>query len=272
VPDLSYDEFSPAPSASAAVRAVWTLRGVWEPGAVQPIVSDGCAELIFNVGDDVGQRTESGAFVIQPRAMLVGPTAKPIFVRPGRAIAIVGVRLQPWATSAVTRADATELRDRVMALDDVSPVMRRVGASTLEHLAGDIRDIDALGHGIAKLARWERGVRALAPVVSAIRDADVMPSVRQLAARFGRSVRSVQRGFRHDIGVEPRTLLRLARVQRALRLAAMCPDQPWVRLAASAGYYDQPHFVREFRDLVGMLPSEYRPDPASLTTSFVEKA
>jgi AraC-like DNA-binding protein len=37
-----------------------------------------------------------------------------------------------------------------------------------------------------------------------------------------------------------------------------------------AGYYDQPHLVREFRALVGRLPSEHRPDDASLTSTFVD--
>lgn len=271
MPDLSYNEFLPDPAAADVVRAIWSLRGVWDATAVQPIVSDGCAEIVFNVGDEVSQRTDDGTFVVQPRAMLVGPTAKPIFIRPGSSIAIVGLRLQPWATSSVTRMDAAELRDRVVALDALSHPMREFGDAALGRLADD-EGREWLALSTILLTRSARPTASLRPIVSAIRDAAEAPSIRQLAGRFGRSVRSVQRGFRHDIGVGPRTILRLARIQRALRLAAMFPDQPWLTIALTSGFYDQPHFVREFRELVGMLPSEYRPDPASLTTSFVERS
>jgi AraC-like DNA-binding protein len=70
--------------------------------------------------------------------------------------------------------------------------------------------------------------------------------------------------------VSPTTLLRIARVQRALRLADAQPTLRWSRIGALAGYYDQPHLVREFRALVGRLPSEHRPDDASLTSTFVD--
>jgi len=103
-----------------------------------------------------------------------------------------------------------------------------------------------------------------------IQDDDGVPSVRTLAARLGRSVRSVQRSFAQDVGLGPKSIVRIVRVQRALRLARARPTLSWTSIAAAAGYYDQPHFVREFRELVGMLPSEFRADAESLTTSFVE--
>jgi AraC-like DNA-binding protein len=35
------------------------------------------------------------------------------------------------------------------------------------------------------------------------------------------------------------------------------PDAPrWARLAVAAGYYDQPHLIREFRSLAGLTPGE----------------
>ena len=35
------------------------------------------------------------------------------------------------------------------------------------------------------------------------------------------------------------------------------PDTDWARFALGLGYYDQAHFVRDFRALVGRTPAQY---------------
>src|SRR4051812_18537651 len=87
------------------LRVVWSLRGQSAGAEPEPIVSDGCAELVFNFGDPFEQRTASGSFIRQPSAMVVGPTAAPTFVRPTGAVDIVGVRLHPWAISSFLGVD-----------------------------------------------------------------------------------------------------------------------------------------------------------------------
>ena len=82
-------------------------------------------------------------------------------------------------------------------------------------------------------------------------------SVRELADAVGRSMRSVQRSFARDIGMSPRAVLRVARVQRALGLAVAHPEWRWIRIGAHAGYYDQAHLANEFRALCGLTPSAF---------------
>jgi AraC-like DNA-binding protein len=268
--ELEYRPYTPPAETAHAVRAIWTLRGRAGVGTAEPIVSDACPELVFNVGDPWLHLRADGTLSPQPVAMLVGPTARPTFVEPGREVDVLGVRLHPWGLSSLVGMDAAELRDLTVALDALSPRLARLADEVLDAMTGS----DPMGSVSAAL------VRALAPVSSAqpttkrlvevASAARETPTVRALAARFGMSTRSVQRAFRHDVGVSPTTLLRIARVQRALRLADAQPTLRWSRIGALAGYYDQPHLVREFRALVGRLPSEHRPDDASLTSTFFD--
>jgi AraC-like DNA-binding protein len=98
------------------------------------------------------------------------------------------------------------------------------------------------------------------------------PTVRALAASAGLTARSVERILAHEVGLAPRSLLRIARVQRALALARSSPALPWGTIAARAGYHDQPHLVREFRALVGRTPSAVRADPGSLTETLRDRS
>lgn len=52
----------------------------------------------------------------------------------------------------------------------------------------------------------------------------------------------------------PKAYARVLRSQRAYRLMRAAPERRWAGMAAQAGYYDQPHLNREFRELAGLPP------------------
>lgn len=80
--------------------------------------------------------------------------------------------------------------------------------------------------------------------------------VRDLANAAGYSERQLRRKFLDDVGVAPKDFGRILRANAALRgLAA--PPSSWSRYATAHGYYDQAHFIAEFRDLVGQTPQRF---------------
>jgi AraC-like DNA-binding protein len=79
----------------------------------------------------------------------------------------------------------------------------------------------------------------------------------QAAALAGVTLRTLQRAFELRVGVSPKWVIRRYRLhEAAARL--MQPDSPSLAdLAASLGYFDQAHFAREFKAVVGEPPSRY---------------
>jgi hypothetical protein len=84
------------------------------------------------------------------------------------------------------------------------------------------------------------------------------------------AVRDGYSAFSETLGLSPKMLARIARVQRALALARTDTLTTWSAIAASSGYFDQSHLVRDFRQLVGCLPSEFDPSRLPITDAFVE--
>ena len=264
--ELRYNEWAPEGAAADLIRCVWSLRGQANGRAADPIVADGCIELVFNLADPFEQETAEGPR-IQPLTMVVGPTCLPTVVRPTGRIDIVGVRLHPWAAATVLGAKMSALRDRCLPLAEVTPRLMSVA----ERLAGETADAArfTLAASMIADATRERPDPIARRAVELIPEYREAPSVGELAERVGRSVRTMQRLFVEEIGLTPKELLRLVRVQRALALAREEPPLRWVTIAARAGYHDQPHFVREFRELVGCTPTEFRADPDSLAMPFL---
>lgn len=93
----------------------------------------------------------------------------------------------------------------------------------------------------------------------ALRDAEVA-SVGQLGERLGLSARSLERLCARYFGFPPKLLLRRQRFLRSLAQFTLDPGASWSK-ALDGQYYDQAHFVRDFRSFMGMTPREYADMP-----------
>lgn len=81
--------------------------------------------------------------------------------------------------------------------------------------------------------------------------------VADLAAAAGTSTDRLERAMQRALGVSPKQYLVRLRADAAARLLATT-DRSIARIAVECGYYDQSQLTRQFRELVGMSPSEYR--------------
>ena len=79
--------------------------------------------------------------------------------------------------------------------------------------------------------------------------------VGRVAAHLGVTTRHLRRVFADNVGLSPKEYARAARLQRAVRMAVNRND--WSGIAADAGYYDQAHFIADFRELMGVTPGMF---------------
>jgi AraC-like DNA-binding protein len=82
--------------------------------------------------------------------------------------------------------------------------------------------------------------------------------VEQVAALGGLSARSLQRLFASYVGVPPKAVLSRYRLQDAAAAIDAGLVDDLADLAASLGWFDQAHFSRDFRAVVGVTPSAYQ--------------
>jgi len=80
--------------------------------------------------------------------------------------------------------------------------------------------------------------------------------VKQLLGAFNISERGLQRLFKTHVGVSPKWVIRKFRMQEVLARLE-CGETDWQSLIEHLDYFDQSHFIRDFKSLVGVSPSDY---------------
>lgn len=88
-------------------------------------------------------------------------------------------------------------------------------------------------------------------------------AVEQVQERWRIGRRTLQRLFNGYVGVGPKWVINRYRLHEAIERLAAGGAVDWTELALELGYFDQAHFIRDFKALVGRPPAEYaRRDPA----------
>ncbi|MGN0666505.1 MAG: helix-turn-helix domain-containing protein [Huintestinicola sp.] len=83
-------------------------------------------------------------------------------------------------------------------------------------------------------------------------------TVERLAEETGYSTRYINQCFRSEISMSPKQFIKMIRFQSALDMMHSSARIPMIEVAEALGYFDQAHFIREFKECTGMTPKKYR--------------
>jgi AraC-like DNA-binding protein len=100
-------------------------------------------------------------------------------------------------------------------------------------------------------------VAEIGRIVHALLHDRTVTRVDEVCARFGVAPRTLQRMFQRYVGVSPKWVLRRYRLHEAAARLAEGTAGTWAEVAVDLGYFDQPHFIRDFTREIGMTPVAY---------------
>ena len=170
----------------------------------------------------------------------------------------VGVHFKPWGLAPFLPMGAAELRDRPATIEEVwgrpaiAELRKQLAAAREPHHL-----LRVLEEGLMRQVRDTPGLDLVRHVSRAIAASGGTVPIGELIAAGGVSSTYLARSFKQVIGVTPK---RLARAHRfSTTVLSIDPARPidWADLAAGAGYFDQAHFGREFREFTGFTPTRY---------------
>lgn len=235
---------APVDALRAWIEHFWFIS--WDLGDAPPYAAatlqHPSVHLVFE--DDgsriVGVMTKRFETVLRGRGRVFG-----VKFRPG------GFR--PW----LGRAVATITDRRIAPVDVFGSAIARLDAA----IAAASDELAMIGHAtsflLARTPSPDANVARVAAIAASIMADRAITRVEHLVAATGLDLRALQRLFREYVGVSPKWVINRYRLHEALEQIAAGGAIDWAALALDLGYFDQAHFIRDFRALVGVSPGAY---------------
>ncbi|WP_082582879.1 helix-turn-helix transcriptional regulator [Frateuria sp. Soil773] len=241
---FQHDRRAPSPALAGLVehywQVGWDLRGL--PPQTQETLPHPNVHLVVESGRADVYGVHTGRFT----RVLAGQDR------------VFGIKFRAGAFQPFLRAPVSTLLNRSMRMTEA------FGAGE-ERFARDILacpDIDAMAAVAERMLLRHRPapdpeVERIGALVADLVADRSLTTVERVASRHGLGVRALQRLFRHYVGVGPKWVIGRYRLHEAVAQLQAGKPIAWTGLALELGYFDQAHFIRDFRALVGRSPADY---------------
>ena len=265
--------FEPPPPLDGHVAELVHYAGYRPEHTVQRLVPDGCAYLVFEL-DGMPRRVFDDA-TLAPVASFRGAW----FSGPHRTYRLIEacvdssmfvVRFRPGGARGVVGRSLAPLADHIVEAEQVfGPDVRSLRAALVDRPADAafaqatdwLLDRCGAGHGLDPVVR---------DAVDGIcgDPAFVRTNLAALATRSSLSPRRFGERFKDHVGLAPKVFQRVMRFREILARIAEGRPVAWAQVSLACGYYDQAHFVREFRAFCGTNPTAFLHDAVDERTNF----
>ena len=228
------------------VSHCWSVRWQWPDGLkqTQATLPHPQAHLVFEADGRAsvhGVQRSRFERTLQGEGWVLGLKLKPGALRPWIREPASAWTDQVRPLAAIFGDAAQSLAQEVLALHEPQQQALRVQHFLLERLPAHDEQALLASELVAQIEQQRDWLRA-----------------EQLAAHSGLSLRSLQRLFDDYVGVSPKWVIQRYRLHEAIEQLQIEAGAPSLaELAQRLGYFDQAHFNRDFRALVGMTPGAY---------------
>lgn len=267
---MNYQTFSPSSGLASLIKCYWSLE---VPAGMHPqkqrIIPDGCMEMIFILGDNIRRYTSEDDFIIQPRAVVVGQLSKPFVIEPTGYVHCFAARFYPYGfanfiTTSLKSLENIETPIAVIFGAEASHQLEQKIISTVTNeerieaieafFLGKLNEVSTIDHIVKATIDTLLSTRGSMPIKTIVDE--------ELSTR-----RQLERKFFKQVGLSPKQLGKVIRLQAALKLLLNRKHKNLTEIAYQADYYDQAHFIRDFKDFTGINPKEFLADEEMLLSS-----
>lgn len=253
--------YIPQPPLSNFVALLWLYEGYSQPHDKERLLPDGSMELVVNLKDDqarVYDRRDPSKFQSTSGALLVGVQSEYFVIDTAEQQSVIGVHFKPGGAFPFFKVPAGEFHNQHLSLDllwgnDAGELRDRLLEASAPELKFQILEESLLAHARKPLSRHP----AVDFAIQEFGDLHQTPSIAQLTEQIGLSSRRFIDVFNDQVGLTPKLYCRVRRFQNVLRRIGKRGNVDWTDLALSCGYFDQAHFIHDFRAFSGLSPTAY---------------
>jgi AraC-like DNA-binding protein len=237
----------------------WDLRG--QPPQLAETLPHPCVYWVTELGQSAIHGVGTGRFVrlLEGRGRVFGVRFRPGGFQPflGRAVSAITNGSLPLRTVFGKPGRAIEQALSDLDARAATALVQEGAAPAPDDLADELMMDLTDRFLLDRLPAHDPRLDTVTAIVTAIVSTPEITRVEDIAARFGYTVRSLQRLFSQFVGVSPKWVIKRYRLHEAVERMDQGQPVQWSRLALELGYFDQTHFIKDFKAMIGRSPGEY---------------
>lgn len=268
---MIYAAHKPAPPLAKFIDHLWFFDGYMPDHAMERLLPDATAEIVINLQPEprrLYDRDNFDSAQLFKKSWFSGKQTRYIVIEAARQSSMMGIHFKPCGAYPFLGIDQSELTDTVIELD-------LLWGADINHLREELLDCPTVEEKFASaerflLARFNgepRAFRSVERVLSLMMKSPHGMAVRDFAAAVGITPKHLITQFNRVVGLKPKLCERITKFQNVLHSLENDNRIDWASVALSCGYYDQSHFIKEFKAFSGINPSAYLIDRSEYPTN-----
>lgn len=250
----------PSGVLSQFIRHYWVLEADASEGEVcERIIPTGNIELMFHYGDPFVVNKHSKEERAQPRTFISGISSNYADIYTHGTCGLITVTFLPYGACNFFRFPLNQIENNIVDLDDIykEPVRlieEQISATTtISERIAIVEDF--LLRQFTPV--YNRELSIIQKGISLVNESRGQITAKDLADKLALSPKSLERKFAALLGKTPKQFLRIVRFQEVIRRFSQKDYSPLTDYAYTNGYFDQAHFIKDFKALSGYTPREF---------------
>lgn len=271
---MNYQTYKPHSDLQTIVKCYWTLEvPAQQDTQRQLILPDGCVDMCFILGDDIKRYTDDKDFIIQPRQMLLGQITEQFYIEPTGYVDTFAIRFYPYGFANFIDLPLKELGNKE------TPLNKLFGDERVGQLSQEINKAKTTSDRICIIEKFlidrlyskatiDNIVKSTIDTMFSSKGSKPLNAIlkNDLTKR-----RQLERNFAKQIGLSPKQLSKVIRLQATLQMLLNKSTETLTGIAYENEYYDQTHFIKDFKEFTGITPKEFLTDDKMVLSSLLYK-
>ncbi len=257
---MEFKQFPPSDILKPYIRHYYIFQSDSDAEFEDTVFPSGDMEVIFNLGEGTWESSVEDKFIQTPKIELWGQLTNPLPIKSKGRHTMLGIKFFTHSASYFFNDEMGVFNDRISDLSLIigSPV--KTLHSQLLETKDELKRIELieafmLGRLIGNDKKSFR-VDKVAHILTSIKRNPAENNLGAIASKHGITPRYLHKLIYRHTGLSPIAFNKINRFQFSLKLIAK-NEQPLTAIAYNSGYFDQSHFIRDFKSFTGVTPSAY---------------
>ncbi len=256
---LTYREYPASMTLRPYVDRYWTHESDGDSQAYSPLqrcLPKGMSEWLFQVGSIHLSGVVNVEWKAFPQTYLVGVTNEPVFWRMPGSSTIFGVQLKPECLIQLFHLQLADFVNQYVLPENFLGNQAKMLTEQICNVPSTKERIAIVENFLlAKLAKSKFQSNYFSEAMKQIRGSGGLISIETLSKNLFVCERQLQRVFKLNLGISPKTYQRIIRFNNIYNEMLHGRQASWAELAQAYAYADQAHFIRDFKHFTGATPN-----------------